>query len=76
MSGVYAGARIGGLARPDAFGASAALNARGALEVVVATVGLTTGVLNDASYTAIVIMAIVTSAMAASLLKLGADARS
>ncbi len=75
MSGAYAGARIGGLARPDAFGASAALNARGALEIVVATVGLTTGVLNDASYTAIVIMAIVTSALAAPLLKIGAEAR-
>ncbi len=75
MGGAYAGARIGGLARADAFGAGAALNARGALEVVVATVGLTTGVLNDASYTAIVIMAIITSAMAAPLLKLGAGAR-
>ncbi len=75
LSGAYTGARLGGVAWPDAFGASAALNARGALEVVVATVGLTIGVLSDASYTAIVMMAIITSASAGPLLRLGADAR-
>ncbi len=76
MGGSYLGARWGGLNRADAFGASAALNARGALEVVIATVGLSIGVLSDASYTAIVLMAIVTSAMAGPLLRIGADARS
>jgi Kef-type K+ transport system membrane component KefB len=75
LSGAYAGARWGGLAWPDAFGASAALNARGALEVVVATVGLTIGVLSDASYTAIVLMAIITSASAGPLLRIGAERR-
>jgi hypothetical protein len=39
-------------------------------------VGLTIGVLSDASYTAIVVMAIITSASAGPLLRLGADARS
>ena len=76
LSGAYAGARWGGLSRSDALGVGAALNARGALEVVVATVGLTIGVLSDASYTAIVVMAIVTSASAGPLLKIGAGARS
>jgi len=76
LVGAYAGARIGGLSRVDAFGAGAALNARGALEVVVATVGLSIGVLNPASYTAIVLMAIVTSASAGPLLRIGADRRS
>lgn len=75
LSGSYVGARWGGLSRADAFGASAALNARGALEIVVATVGLTIGVLSEASYTAIVLMAIVTSALAAPLLRIGADKR-
>jgi hypothetical protein len=46
-----------------------ALNARGALEIVIATVGLSFGVLNDASYTIVVIMAIVTSMMAPPLLR-------
>lgn len=69
LLGSYAGARVGGLSRVDAFGAGAALNARGALEVVVATVGLSIGVLADAAYTAIVVMAIVTSASAGPLLR-------
>lgn len=75
LLGSYVGARIGGLPRPDAFGAGAALNARGALEVVVATVGLSIGVLSQSSYTAIVVMAIVTSAAAGPLLRIGAARR-
>jgi len=75
LSGSYLGGRWGGLTRADAFGVGAALNARGALEVVIATVGLTIGVLSDASYTAIVLMAIVTSALAAPLLRMSAEAR-
>ena len=71
LAGAYAGARVGGLGARVAFGAAAALNARGALEVVVATVGLSIGVLTRASYTAIVLMAIVTSAMTAPLLRRG-----
>jgi Kef-type K+ transport system membrane component KefB len=69
IGGAYAGARVGGMPAREAVGASAALNARGALEIVVATVGLSLGVLNDASYTAIVLMAIVTSALAGPLLR-------
>ncbi len=76
LFGSYAGARIGGLSRHDAFGVGAALNARGALEVVVATVGLSIGVLNRSSYTAIVVMAIVTSASTGPLLRIGASRRS
>ncbi len=45
------------------------LNARGALEIVIATVGLSLGVLNDRSYTAIVLMAMATSMLAPPLLR-------
>ncbi len=76
LSGSYLGGRLGGMTRADSFGVSSALNARGALEIVIATVGLTIGVLSDASYTAIVLMAIITSALAAPLLKIGANSRS
>lgn len=76
LLGSYAGARIGGLSRRDAFGVGAALNARGALEVVVATVGLSIGVLNRSSYTAIVVMAIITSASTGPLLRIGGARRS
>ncbi|MGH9083931.1 MAG: cation:proton antiporter [Acidimicrobiales bacterium] len=45
-----------------------ALNARGALEIVIASVGLALGVLNAASYTVVVLMAMATSMMAPRLL--------
>ena len=49
---------------------SIGLNARGALEIVIATIGLSLGVLNDESYTAVVVMAIATSVVAPPLLRL------
>ncbi|MEO6651472.1 MAG: cation:proton antiporter [Ilumatobacteraceae bacterium] len=75
LLGSYAGARVGGLSRSDAFSVGAALNARGALEVVVATVGLSIGVLNRSSYTAVVVMAIITSASTGPLLRIGGAKR-
>jgi Kef-type K+ transport system membrane component KefB len=45
-----------------------ALNARGALEIVIASVGLALGVLNTGSYTIVVLMAMATSMMAPRLL--------
>ncbi len=45
------------------------LNARGALEIVIASVGLSLGVLNGASYTVVVLMAMATSMMAPPLLR-------
>ena len=45
------------------------LNARGALEIVIATVGLSLGVLNDRSYTVVVLMAMATSMAAPPLLR-------
>jgi Kef-type K+ transport system membrane component KefB/nucleotide-binding universal stress UspA family protein len=67
--GSWAGARMAGLGNRDGMALGSALNARGALEIVIATVGLSLGVLNDASYTIVVIMAIATSIMAAPLLR-------
>jgi nucleotide-binding universal stress UspA family protein len=60
---------MAGLGNRDGMALGSALNARGALEIVIATVGLSLGVLNDASYTIVVIMAIATSIMAAPLLR-------
>lgn len=68
--GAMAGARLAGLATREGAALAAALNARGAVEVVIATVGLTIGVLSDSAYTAIVLMAIITSMMAPPLLRL------
>jgi Kef-type K+ transport system membrane component KefB len=68
--GSYVGGRAGGLDHTNAFRVGAALNARGALEIVVATVGLSLGVIDRTAYTVIVVMAIVTTAVAGPLLTL------
>ena len=69
-AGAYVGARVGGLAHREGLALGSALNARGAVEVVIATVGLSLGVLGESAYTAIVLMAIITSMMAPPLLRL------
>jgi Kef-type K+ transport system membrane component KefB len=64
FAGAYLGARIGRLSHWEGLALAAGLNARGVIEVVVATVGLRLGILNTASYTIIVLIAVVTSIMA------------
>jgi Kef-type K+ transport system membrane component KefB/nucleotide-binding universal stress UspA family protein len=68
--GAAAGARFAGLATREGWALGAGLNARGAVEVVIASVGLSLGVLSSASYTVVVLLAIVTSMMAPVLLRL------
>ncbi len=68
--GAYLGSRFAGLPRREGLALGVGLNARGAVEVVVATVGLSLGVLNAQSYALVVLMAIVTSMMAPPLLRL------
>jgi len=63
--GVYAGARLSG--RTDhwtALSLGAGMNARGAMEIIVATVGLSLGILTQEMYSIIVVMALATSLMA------------
>ncbi len=67
--GAVVGAYFGRLPSREGLALGAALNARGALEIVIASIGLELGVLNDASYGAIVVMAIVTSLAAPPLLR-------
>ena len=62
--GSYWGSRLAGRTPRGSFALGAGLNARGALEIVIATVGLTLEVFNDVSYTAIVLVPIVTSLLA------------
>lgn len=70
LAGAFVGGRFGGLSQRESLALGVGLNARGAVEVVIATVGLSLGVLGSTSYTAIVLMAIVTSVMAPPLLRL------
>jgi Kef-type K+ transport system membrane component KefB/nucleotide-binding universal stress UspA family protein len=67
--GAMAGARAGGLPNREGLALGAGLNARGALEIVIATVGLQLGVLNEASFGVIVVMAIATSVATPPLLR-------
>ncbi len=69
LAGAWAGARLGGLGDREGAALGVGLNARGALEIVIATVGLSLGVLNDRSYTVVVLMAMATSMLAPPLLR-------
>ncbi|MFB7211618.1 cation:proton antiporter [Streptomyces sp. NPDC056255] len=69
FAGGYLGARLGRLDRTESLAIGAGLNARGVVEIVLASVGLRLGVLNTASYTVIVLVAVVTSVMAPPILR-------
>jgi Kef-type K+ transport system membrane component KefB len=67
------GARVGGLPRWEALGVGFGLNARGAMELVIAAIGLSIGVLNEASYAIVVLIAVFTTVIASPLLQLCAE---
>jgi Kef-type K+ transport system membrane component KefB len=69
FAGTYAGARLSRLSRWEGLAVGAGMNSRGVVEVVVALTGLRLGVLNTATYTIIVLVAIVTSVMAPPMLR-------
>lgn len=61
FGGAYLGGWLGGLSPREAFAVGSGMNARGSTEVIVATVGLTMGVLSNDLYTMIVAMAFLTT---------------
>ncbi len=67
--GAYLGATAAKLGRIEALSLGAGMNARGAVEIIVATIGLNLGVLTPEMFTIIVMVAIVTSLMAPPLLR-------
>lgn len=69
MAGAYFGARIIGQSHWSALAFGSALNARGAVEVIIASIGLSMGILSQDMYSIIVLMAMITSLMAPALLK-------
>ena len=68
--GAFVGAKLAGQSNRAATALGAGLNARGALEIVIATVGLSLGVLNETAYTVIVIVPLITSIFAAVSLRI------
>jgi Kef-type K+ transport system membrane component KefB/nucleotide-binding universal stress UspA family protein len=69
LVGAYLGGWAARLPAKERLALGVGLNARGALEIVIATVGLSLGVLNPRTYTVVVLMAIVTSMAAPPLLR-------
>lgn len=68
--GTYLGARlIGKKDHWTALSFGAGLNARGAMEIIIATIGLSLGILSQAMFSIIVLMAMVTSLMAPTALR-------
>ncbi|NUR63050.1 MAG: cation:proton antiporter [Catenulispora sp.] len=70
LTGASLGAWLSRRPRYEALAVGAGLNCRGVVEVVIAMVGLRTGVLSTPGYTVIVLVAIVTSLMAPPMLRL------
>jgi Kef-type K+ transport system membrane component KefB/nucleotide-binding universal stress UspA family protein len=69
FTGAYIGSRLGGLSHWEGLAMGSGMNARGAMEIIVATIGLSLGVLNPQMYSIIVMVAIVTSLIAPPLLR-------
>jgi Kef-type K+ transport system membrane component KefB/nucleotide-binding universal stress UspA family protein len=61
FSGAFAGGRLGGLRFPESLAIACGMNARGSTEVIVATIGLSMGVLSQDLFTMIVTMAVLTT---------------
>jgi Kef-type K+ transport system membrane component KefB/nucleotide-binding universal stress UspA family protein len=61
FTGAFVGGTIGGLSRAESLALGCGMNARGSTEVIVATIGLSMGVLSQNLFTLIVTMAILTT---------------
>ncbi|MEU3712670.1 cation:proton antiporter [Streptomyces catenulae] len=70
LLGGYAGARIGGLPRGEAARIGALMNTRGLTELIVIQAGLSSGILAPPLVLALVVMALVTTALTGPLLNL------
>ena len=70
LVGCTVGSLLGGLTLGESLSIAVAMNARGAMELVVATIGLSLGILNQEMYSIVVMVAVTTSFMAPLLLRL------
>ncbi|MFP5308140.1 MAG: cation:proton antiporter [Actinomycetes bacterium] len=69
LAGSYAGARASRMSHDEGVALGIGLNARGAMEIVLATIAFSIGVFSQDAYTLIVLMAMVTSLLAPPLLR-------
>lgn len=68
LIGCYVGGRLGGMTRWESLALGIAMNARGAMELVVATMGLSLGLLDERLFSTLVLVALTTSFAAPLLL--------
>jgi nucleotide-binding universal stress UspA family protein len=61
FAGAFVGGKFGGLTQSESLALASAMNARGSTEVIVASIGLSMGVLSQNLFTLIVSMAVVTT---------------
>ena len=61
LGGCYLGSRLARLRNAEALAIGVGMNARGSTEIILATIGLSMGVLNQSMFTIIVVMAAVTT---------------
>jgi Kef-type K+ transport system membrane component KefB/nucleotide-binding universal stress UspA family protein len=61
FAGAFLGGALGGLSRPESLALACGMNARGSTEVIVASIGLSIGVISHDLFTMIVTMAVVTT---------------
>ena len=61
LGGCYLGSRLAHLNHPEALAVGFAMNARGSTEIILATIGLAMGVLDQNLFTIIVLMAVLTT---------------
>jgi Kef-type K+ transport system membrane component KefB/nucleotide-binding universal stress UspA family protein len=61
FGGAFVGGSLGGLSRRESFALASGMNARGSTEVIIATIGLSMGVLSQNLFSMIVTMAILTT---------------
>lgn len=61
FAGAFLGGRLGGLSGRESLALGCGLNARGSTEIIVATIGLSMGVISQSLFTMIVAMAVITT---------------
>ncbi len=61
FSGAFIGGTLGGMSQGESLALASGMNARGSTEVIVATIGLSAGLLSQNLYTMILTMAVVTT---------------
>ncbi|MFN4812231.1 MAG: cation:proton antiporter [Bacteroidota bacterium] len=73
VSGAAIGARIGGFTRNESLAVGFGMNARGAMEIILGTLALQAGLINETIFVALVIMALITSLTSGPLMRLYLD---